>query len=1028
MKKNISILKKIFYFSIINLPLFSSISCNSNINQEIEDYEINNNKNNDIELQNKKELRKKSNNFIDLNQKINYISLGDSISAGFDGTLDKDYPGEKNGNTITGLSFSSFLARILNKDNNRIENFKNYAVSGATILDFNLLLGFLNEEEVRKEDKHLKTFFGENYLELGKEIKNQLKNSNFVTITLGANDFFHTFFESLKELNIKEIISNLENKNSNILNYFSNNLEKILKLSQEKITERLNLFLSNLKVIAPKTNINLISYPMPLLKLKKLIDDMALKFINSETLKNQKISDFILSSINNTIENIARKNNINYINSYNQEYWELNKNELISLFLDIHPNTKAYKKMAMDIYLKITNKYKDFKEPYYKYDFNDKFVSSDNLDFEYQIETSDKLEDIFGNSSKEYLNTLYSFEQEKESIRSKDNYGKRIIGLTNMNEGIVDNVINAIFSSEFITFLDPSEKLLNFLKYNDSFFIKKLQVNLVKSELIYKTYSKLENILSDLEKNNNLSFDNIYKKIKEELFTTENLTSIFGIFSKTLNDLINSEKNLETKNELISNFKILAVSLIKKMLLSQRKNLENFINEKVNNLNNNSLLKFNINSSINTLLEEENLDPFINLFLKSYTENIEQFQNLVSFKELIIKFTKYSVNELNKSENTNIKLKIKDFILTLYKDNNDKIIDFLLFALKSKKINFDEQQDKEILKKIIDPLFKTVLNSEEFLNAVNQIFVELKKEENNYSNFVELINILTKSLIKSALFELLNQTPDVENKLEILFSKAFTKLPFLKSLINSIESNVFVKFVNRIFEASDINNKTGIYSLLENADQESGILFGNIYYSKDIGTIELANKLGEIVSYIFTPIYKDFVNKVKNNEITESTLYKDTETYKAGYRLFTLLHWKIRHQKEINTTVYWSSFTGFAGYDVVALINWGINKAIQDGAISEEDKQNPIFSSIIKGKLGIKEDTNKNLKFNDWYFGGEDTRGFFGVSEYNFKNDNIIFYLYDLNKLSSKDKFQKDKTRLQVVLESFVNGYIGDKK
>ncbi|MFA7700216.1 SGNH/GDSL hydrolase family protein [Mycoplasmopsis synoviae] len=73
---------------------------------------------------------KKSDNFIDLNAKINYVALGDSITAGFDGTFPDDFPGKLENNQITGSSYPAFLAKIFNNQN-RIALFNNYAKSGG---------------------------------------------------------------------------------------------------------------------------------------------------------------------------------------------------------------------------------------------------------------------------------------------------------------------------------------------------------------------------------------------------------------------------------------------------------------------------------------------------------------------------------------------------------------------------------------------------------------------------------------------------------------------------------------------------------------------------------------------------------------------------------------------------------------------------------------------------------------------------------------------------------------------------------
>ncbi|MBN3534713.1 SGNH/GDSL hydrolase family protein [Mycoplasma procyoni] len=1818
-----------------------------------------------------RELKQKSSNFIALDQHINYVALGDSISAGFDGTLDQDYQGQKDQNGIDGLSFPSFLARILDQ-NNRVDNFKNYAVSGATILDFNLLLGFLDEQEVQKEKRHLETFFGTNFKEVANEIKQRLKEANLVTVTLGANDFFHTVFESLKELKVSSLLEAFKNPKSAASLEVSEAFSKILVTAQQRINERIKLFITNLKKLAPKANINFISYPMPLLKVRDLIDQLVPQYLNLPFVAQTKFSDFVLSTINNAIKNQTQGLDVNYIQAFNEPYWISHKKELISLFLDIHPNTSAYKKMAMDIYLKLTNKYADFDDSYNKYDFDQNYATTDVNNYKYQIEVSN-IEAVLGDSTQSYLDNKSAFETQKDQIRTKDNYGKRIIGLTNMNEGIVDNVINGIFSNEFLEVIDPSGKLKALLQHNNSEFVKRLQFNLVKSDLVYRTYSNLEVLLSELEQNNELTFENIYKKLKEELVTKQTIVSVLNILSKTIKDVLEQETTPESKAQLVAQIKDTFSSLAKTLVSNYKDKIKEYVESKVNNLDNEIINSINISQIIDNLVADQNADFIINLVTKSYVENIDSLQNISSledfvfrfikvalkeinehsetkntlksfiketikqnantisllvlskskelqiplssqedsellkrvvskatialvdskdfdqefdsiintlaqnkdrinslndllailkesilgnltnnqnsdllesiiskafsklplfktiieaigqedlsalvdktlalfdanlssisvdnsailkylnliskaikttldnstqeqkteikeafsslvipfiekfktkisqfastkiqslnieilkqinttqlinnlleqqntqtalslvsasyfdniddyqnqtsleqfatnliknaiktinkqenselkaklinlvkqsikqnisvladfaktklaevqisfeteqqssafnnvlssiintvldsrefsesfnnvlaqlenkkdsyenfeqllvalktsfvaaisdklasenventeiiaifvskafsnlpllntiinsinqedlnvvidkllafsnsqntqqllsndllikglnivtkgikiafenkteeqktalkqsFKEIlntfvsrykerisnfainklnslaiedinfatvlekflkqenselfidlfsdivfeqidqfqnlntieefgirffkeaiknlknesnqrtkdkikailkeiitentqaianalikqlakygfnfsatedkqliknvldrvisvisdsndfssefdaiinhiatnsqslnsfsdllnllksyflgnsnsdqqseiikavvskmfnklplaqrvidavgvadlntlatkflaqsnnsslslsadlllslinaaskdlkdalnnaqnddqktkikdafksiartltinlkeklaqvarnkiselnnpllsqldfskiiekllaqenssifidlitklyidninnlqnatsledfITKISKYLIKELNSQNQQTLKTQIKNLLVSVFKENTQVLANFAVAKLNQSGLKFNQETDKEIFKRVFDSVLGVVLEGDDFNTAFNETLKEMEKQENSYTNFSTMFDALKKSLTKGLLFNLLNQKPNPQDKLEVLFSKAFGKLPLFKRIIDSLNPNDYVKLINRFFEASDIDQKTGIYAALKTSNQESGVLFGNVHYSKDVNAISLANKLGEVISYLYTPIYKDFANKVKSGEINNSTIYKDTETYKAGYRLFTLIHWLIRHQKEITQTLYWSSTTGFAGYDVVAIINRGINKAIQDGAISSADKSNSNFNDTTKGKIGI----NRNWNFNVEYFGGEDRRGFFGwggVSESNFKNDNTIFYLYDLSQLDTKDKFQKTKTRQQVLFESFVNGYMGDKK
>ena len=93
--------------------------------------------------------------------KINYVALGDSETAGYNGYMGKDY-----------VSFADFFAQDI-KNANRLGSYKNFAKSGDTLLD-----------------TFDKTMYSPSNM-------HALENANVVTITDGANDImrFMKFLE-----------------------------------------------------------------------------------------------------------------------------------------------------------------------------------------------------------------------------------------------------------------------------------------------------------------------------------------------------------------------------------------------------------------------------------------------------------------------------------------------------------------------------------------------------------------------------------------------------------------------------------------------------------------------------------------------------------------------------------------------------------------------------------------------------------------------------------------------------------------
>ncbi len=124
------------------------------------------------------DLRASSPNIIKESEKVKYVALGDSISAGFDSQLDKDYPGnyDKEKNEVTGISFPTYLASFIknsNADNSKLESYTNYASSGTTLEDWKFLLTVDESKlkELAEKDKnklaYYKTKFGEDIIEKG---------------------------------------------------------------------------------------------------------------------------------------------------------------------------------------------------------------------------------------------------------------------------------------------------------------------------------------------------------------------------------------------------------------------------------------------------------------------------------------------------------------------------------------------------------------------------------------------------------------------------------------------------------------------------------------------------------------------------------------------------------------------------------------------------------------------------------------------------------------------------------------------
>ncbi|UWV82908.1 hypothetical protein [Mycoplasmopsis cynos] len=112
------------------------------------------------------------------------------------------------------------------------------------------------------------------------------------------------------------------------------------KIVSFQIRKRLTVFINNLKTLAPNANINLISYPMPLQYLFNVLN----QYVSKDLLKDigdLNISNIFIDTVNDNLQEVATNTKINFVNTYNDKYWNNNAKNLTSFFLDIHPGTKV---------------------------------------------------------------------------------------------------------------------------------------------------------------------------------------------------------------------------------------------------------------------------------------------------------------------------------------------------------------------------------------------------------------------------------------------------------------------------------------------------------------------------------------------------------------------------------------------------------------------------------------------------------------------------------------------------------------
>lgn len=205
--------------------------------------------------------------------KLNYIALGDSLAEGM------------NPYGEIGYGYTDYFADYL-KQNNKLSYYtKKYTKSGYTTVD------------IIKE------------LEINNLLKKDLRESDLVTISIGANDFLHRI--NLKTLDINEI-SNLKTIVISILPNIEECIKQIRKYAKEDI------------IIVGYYN------PIPFL---------------FNTSGNDL--DVLFAYIDDEYQKIADKYNCDYISLY--QLFKKNSSFLPNP-ADIHPNLDGYKTIAQELF------------------------------------------------------------------------------------------------------------------------------------------------------------------------------------------------------------------------------------------------------------------------------------------------------------------------------------------------------------------------------------------------------------------------------------------------------------------------------------------------------------------------------------------------------------------------------------------------------------------------------------------------------------------------------------------------------
>lgn len=222
------------------------------------------------------------------NKNFNYVALGDSVAAG------------RNPYGVDDYGYTDYISDYL-KSEGKLGSYVSYAVSGYKTHDIFEDISYNRKVEVNNKTEN---------------IRKSLRESDIVTISIGANDFLN----GLSIGNISNILSNKD----------------IAKKAIDDTINRIDDLLVLVKKYAKNTIIVVGYYnPLPLLtSYKESIDELV-------EYSNQKYRE------------ICNKNNVTYV--------EVSKiistnNDFLPNPLDIHPSKEGYKVISEEVIKVLKNK------------------------------------------------------------------------------------------------------------------------------------------------------------------------------------------------------------------------------------------------------------------------------------------------------------------------------------------------------------------------------------------------------------------------------------------------------------------------------------------------------------------------------------------------------------------------------------------------------------------------------------------------------------------------------------------------
>ncbi|MDW2923598.1 hypothetical protein [Mesomycoplasma ovipneumoniae] len=726
-------------------------------------------------------------------KELKYLALGDSLSSGFDWESNLDGRGKMTDGSISGISFPAFFANFAQSiQPNSVKSFKNLALNNSSILDWIYLLDPKNNiiSDENLVNLRTQTYNSSNFADTIRSVfenfsgdfpnlRNEIRNANLITISIGFKDFLNTFNSTFFD----NVLSGNTSQNS------YETITTNINYAFTKIKHNLKRLITLIKNINPETYINLIGYYNEHAKIDKFLNDLLKNY-----LLEFEPNLLSVSRLNDEIKEVSQQMGVNFINPFLEKSWDGKSDPFFDTDLDFRPQIKANKQIAQNLIISLALSPNSLNKSI-KRDENDEILltnfSANNFDSQQLDFGSNReiLEKITVNGSLEnFINENSSFEE--KSIKDlhtisfqqpeSANYASALTQFVGFFDSEQSDIVN-VFKDLINTFSNRSQP--NFEAFNNVVEV------ILKSEFFTNLTQYAQEFIA------NSAIQNVEQNESDENLDQESSDLSASDQTKTSPDLLSflKEKSLSQENIL---------GLLKEILSSEyvqshhTKTVNLFYNLLFNQPEISKLLvssistQENIQQIIKEVFQFNSVQKFVTFIFTELIKNNQDYTSAKSFSQVLYLFLQNS-NNYNKSVTF-----IKHFVIEALKRPN-----FLsaIFETLSNQFGFNiEKEDINSLITLITSVSDIIVNTKTFKNLIdllaNEVIFGIKSGvSNNQADFSFFSNIISN--LTNKVSDFIKDKANIYNLFQdiISFSPSAKQLDSVKSLLGK-----FLPFISKI--------------------------------------------------------------------------------------------------------------------------------------------------------------------------------------------------------------------------------------